>query len=242
MRVLFVGAHPDDIEFYMGGTAARYAKRGDEVYFCVATDGQIGSYGMSREEIAAMRHIEQQNACDLIGAKLLWLGFEDEMLFDDRATRMAFIEAVRIARPDVIFAHTKGMRDYNQDHDITGYLAFEARILATVKLMATEHDVIDHIPPLFTCAPCGGMATAHKPQYFIDITDVYETKKKLFGSHVSQDGDWCIDAFGVRYSEMMENMDKFYGSACGTPGVTHVEGFALCTDWPIIADAYKFLP
>ena len=51
MRVLAFGAHPDDIEFRMAGTLAKYAARGDEVYMCVATDGQIGSYGMSRQEI-----------------------------------------------------------------------------------------------------------------------------------------------------------------------------------------------
>ena len=242
MRVLAFGAHPDDMEFHVAGTLAKYAARGDEVYMCIATDGQIGSYGMTRQEIADMRHKEAQAACDVIGAHLIWLGYEDEMLFDDRETRMAFIEAVRLARPDVIFAPPKGMKDYNQDHDTTGYLAFEARILATVKLMETEHPVIDHIPPLFVYTALAGMPTATNPQYFVDISDVFETKMKMFNSHASQDGEWCRDAFGVMYSEMIENEAKFYGSACGTPGVTHVEAFALCTDWPIIADAYKLLP
>ena len=70
MRVLAFGAHPDDIEFRMAGTLAKYAARGDEVYMCVATDGQIGSYGMSRQEIAEMRHKEAQASCDVIGAHL----------------------------------------------------------------------------------------------------------------------------------------------------------------------------
>ena len=43
MRVLFVGAHPDDIEQYAGGTAAFYAKMGAKLFFCVATNGNIGS-------------------------------------------------------------------------------------------------------------------------------------------------------------------------------------------------------
>ena len=84
MRVLAFGAHPDDIEFRMAGTLAKCAKRGDEIFMCVATNGEIGSYGMSREEIAAMRKKEAQASCDLIGATLIWLGYEDEMLFDDR--------------------------------------------------------------------------------------------------------------------------------------------------------------
>ena len=241
MRVLAFGAHPDDIEFRIAGTLAKYAARGDEVYMCVATDGQIGSYGMTREEIAAMRHKEAQASADVIGAHLIWLGFEDEMLFDDRPTRMAFIDAVREARPDVIFA-PPAYKDYNQDHDICGYLAFEARVLATVKLMETAHPVIDHLPPLFTCTALGGLANKTYPQYFVDITDTFETKKKMFNCHASQAGAWSKDAFGVSYLEMLEAENKFYAAACGTPGVQYVEAFSLVTEWPAIAGAHKFLP
>ena len=35
MNVLFVGAHPDDIESAAGGTAARYAQEGHKLFFCV---------------------------------------------------------------------------------------------------------------------------------------------------------------------------------------------------------------
>ena len=59
---------------------------------------------------------------------------------------------------------------------------------------------------------------------------------------LSQEEDWGGDAFGTKYSDNVLREGAFYGSACGTPGVTHVEAFALCTDWPIIADAYKLLP
>ena len=241
MRALAFGAHPDDIEFRCAGTLAKMAKRGDEIYICIATNGEIGSYGKPREEIAAMRKKEAQASCDVIGAHLIWLGYEDEMLFDCRETRMAFIEAVRLARPDVIFAPPP-FKDYNQDHDITGYLAFQARILATVKLMETEHPVIGHIPPMFYCTPHGGLPTKINAQYFVDITDTFETKMKMFNCHASQQGDWCKDAFGVNFSDMIIREDQFYASACGTSGVEYVEAFGLCTDWPIIAGAHTLLP
>ena len=241
MRILAFGAHPDDIEFHIAGTLAKYAARGDEVYMCVATNGEIGSYGMSRAEIAELRHKEAQASADVIGAKLIWLGYEDEMLFDNRETRMAFIEAIRIARPDVIFAPPK-YNDYNQDHDICGYLAFETRILATVKLMETEHPIIEHIPPLFYCTSASGIDSKTNPQYFVDITDTFETKQKMLACHASQCGDWSRDAFGVSYTQMLAVESRFYASACGTANVSHVEAFALATDWPIIAGAHKLLP
>ena len=241
MRVLAFGAHPDDVESKCAGTLAKMAKRGDEIFICIATNGEIGSYGMTREETAAVRKKEAEAACALIGAHLIWLDFEDEMLFDNRETRMAFIEAVRFARPDVIFAPPP-FKDYNQDHDITGYLAFEARILATVKLMETEHPVIDHIPPMFYCMPTGYMTTKLAPQYYVDITDSFETKAAMFDCHKSQTGEWFKDAFGVDALTFLRTPDKFFASACGTPGVEYVEAFTLCTDWPIIADAHKLLP
>ena len=241
MRVLAFGAHPDDMEFRMAGTLAKMAKRGDDVFMCVATNGNIGSYNMTKEATAAMRHKEAQASADIIGATLLWLDEPDELLFDNEATRLKFIEAVRVARPDVIFAPPP-FKDYNQDHDMTGYLAFEARILSTVKLMKTEHDVVDHIPAMFYCTPHGGLPEKTRPQYFVDITDTFETKMKMFHCHASQQGDWCKDAFGVDYADMIVRENKFYASACGTPGVEYVEAFTLCTDWPAIAGAHKFLP
>jgi len=241
MNILAFGAHPDDIEGTCAGTLAKYVKEGHKVFMAVATNGEIGTYNHTREEIAAIRHEEQKRACELIGAELLWLGFEDEMLFDNRETRMTFIEAVRYARPDVIFAPPP-WKDYNQDHDITGYLAFQARILATVKLMETKSPVIDHIPPMFYCMPAGGLQNRIQPQYFVDITDTVDTKMSMWACHESQHGDWCKDAFGTDYMANTLNVSKFFGSACGTPGVEHVEAFTLCTDWPVIAGAHKLLP
>ena len=71
MNVLFVGAHPDDIETWAGGTAARYAQRGDSLFFCVATNGNVGSSTLSREEIAAVRLKEAEAAAAILGARLI---------------------------------------------------------------------------------------------------------------------------------------------------------------------------
>ena len=120
MNVLFVGAHPDDIETFAGGTAALYAARGDKVFFCVATNGNVGSSTLSKEQIAAVRHQEAHRGAKAIGAELIWLDFDDEFLLDSVETRHAFIEAFRIARPDVIFCHWRAglqSRPFDLGHD-----------------------------------------------------------------------------------------------------------------------------
>ncbi len=241
MRVLAFGAHPDDIEFRCGGTLAKYAKRGDEIFMAIATNGNIGSYRMSKDEISETRHKEAKNAADLLGATLIWMNEEDEFLFDNTETRIKFINAVRVAKPDVIFAPPY-FQDYNPDHDCTGYLAFIARINATIRLIKTEYEPTEKVPPMFFCTPFGIGYTSYRPEYFVDITDTFETKKKLFGCHASQQGDWCKDAWGVEYAKMMEYENRNFAAQCGTSGTEFVEAFMLCKTWPMVAGAYKYLP
>ena len=135
MNVLFVGAHPDDIETYCGGTAARYAQQGDKIFFCVATSGNIGSSTLSKDEIAAVRRQEAANGAKVVGAELIWLNFDDEFLLDSVESRHAFIEAFRIAQPDVVFCHWR--EDYNPDHSISGMLVDECVMMASIPNIKT---------------------------------------------------------------------------------------------------------
>ena len=240
MRVLAFGAHPDDVEFRCAGTLKKYADRGDEITIAVATNGNIGSFRMSKDEIAKVRHKEAQNAADLLGAKLIWMGEDDEFLFDTKETRLKFIDAVREAKPDVIFAPPY-FKDYNPDHDITGYLAFIARVNATIKLIETQHEPHSKVPAMFFAVPFG-INNTYSPEYFVDITETFDFKLKMFKCHESQQGAWCKDAFGVDYAEMLERENKALAVSCGTPNVDYVEAFMLCKTWPIIAEAYKLLP
>jgi LmbE family N-acetylglucosaminyl deacetylase len=239
MRVLAIGAHPDDLEFQLGGTLAKYSKLGDEVYMAVATNGNIGSFRMSKKEIAAVRHRESQKSAKLIGAQLIWMNFEDEFLLDTPESRLKFIDTVRIAKPDVVFAH-EPYNDYNPDHDMVGYLAFIARINASIKLIETEHPPAPKVPALFYYSTLthGNFV----PEYYIDITDTYELKRKMFLCHDSQQGDWCRDAFGVKYMDMLEAQAKIAAAQAGTPGCEYAEVLKLCKSWPTIAGAYKLLP
>src|SRR5690554_5059600 len=111
MNVFIFGAHPDDIESFCGGTALRYAQMGANLYFCVATNGNVGSPTLSKEETAILRRGEAQAAADMIGAQLIWLGFDDEFLLDSVETRHAFINAMRVADPDVVISPCR--TDYN---------------------------------------------------------------------------------------------------------------------------------
>jgi len=240
MRVLFIGAHPDDFEYYCAGTFVKYAKQGHELFVAIATNGNIGSHvHETKEEIAAIRYEEAKKSLEMIGAKLIWMGFDDEYLIDSRETRDAFIDVVRQARPDVIFTTWKN-RDYNPDHDITGYMAFIARINATIPLIKTEHPPTDHIPPMFYCQPSGHMDFV--PDYYVDISDEFETRLAMWKCHESQCSEWGDECFGVNCTDMMIGQAKQFAYETGS-GIKYAEAFQLCKTWPIgAAEPHKLLP
>src|SRR3954447_11534781 len=120
MRVLAVGAHPDDLELLCAGTLARYAARGDSVIMAVATNGEVGSSELSNEEIAAIRRPESEASARAIGADLVWMNYRDEFLFSTEETRLNFLDMVRGVRPDVILAHAPV--DYHPHHRTSGQI------------------------------------------------------------------------------------------------------------------------
>ena len=204
MNILAIGAHPDDVDLLCGGTLALYAAAGHRVSVAIATNGNVGSPTLTRDEIAAIRHEEALRSCAVIGADLLWLDFDDEWLFDGRETRTAFINAYRQARPDIVIAHDT--RDYHPDHRVAGQVAADARIPPAVRLVETGLPALESIPKLYTMDTVGqlvgGLAT------YVDITDVMDTKVAMLTSHVSQEA-WLAHIFDMSYVEFMQQQ-------CGT--------------------------
>jgi LmbE family N-acetylglucosaminyl deacetylase len=116
VRVLAVGAHPDDLEILCGGTLVRFVQGGHEVVMCHATLGNRGSYVHTSEEIARIRGEEAWRAASVAGAEHATLGFSDsEINAADPDQRRAVVDLVREARPDLIITHFPG--DYMSDHD-----------------------------------------------------------------------------------------------------------------------------
>ena len=213
MNVLFVGAHPDDIEAWAGGTASLYAQAGHKVFFCVATNGNVGSSTLPPHEIAAIRRIEAQCGANVIGAELIWLDFDDEFLFDTRETRLAFIEAFRRADPDVVFCHWR--QDYNPDHSISGMIVDECIHMAGIpNIQTASPPTTKKIPHVYFMDTPAGIG--FEPEIYVDITEVFATKVKMLKAHKSQDG-WMKAMFGYELEAFLEVPAKFRGLQAGCP-------------------------
>jgi LmbE family N-acetylglucosaminyl deacetylase len=108
VRVLVVAAHPDDPEFGCGGTAAKWAQDGKEVYYLVCTRGHKGSSEpeMTSERLVEIREREQRAAAEEIGAKEVnFLPFIDGELTPNLEFRKAITREIRRVRPQIVLTH-----------------------------------------------------------------------------------------------------------------------------------------
>src|SRR5947209_16021803 len=105
-RAMAIYAHPDDAEFGMAGTVAKWTKAGVEFTYCMVTNGASGSQDpdMTRERLRDVRAAEQREAARILGVKnVVFLDFEDGYLEPTIDVRRAVAREIRRYRPDVIF-------------------------------------------------------------------------------------------------------------------------------------------
>lgn len=226
MKVLACCAHPDDAEILAGGTLAKYSLRGDEVNIAITTNGEVGHPVWPKEKIAKIREEEARSAAAVIGARLFWLGFPDEFLFDSRQTRLAVIDVIRQCRPDVILTHWPGDL-YNPDHTVTGQIVNDVAIMTTVPSIVTQAPPCEKIPVVYFMDSMAGVGFV--PDEYVDITDTFELKLNMFGEHRSQVSDWLKDQYGSSMEEMVEVSAKYRGFQAG---VRYAEGFVRAKAWP----------
>lgn len=224
MRVLAVGAHPDDLEILCGGTLARFVLEGHEVVMCHATRGDRGSFVHSSEEIALIRGAEARRAAVVCGAESVTLGFSDgEINAADRSQQRAVVDLVRDTRPDLILTHSQG--DYMGDHNEIAQLVFDCSFSATLPLYETGKPHHSSVTPIYSIETV--MGVGFQPAEFVDITTTIETKVAMLEAHESQ-LTWLRDHDGVDIVEQMKTTSRFRGQQCG---VAYAEGFVQCLTW-----------
>src|SRR5581483_1218632 len=124
MRILAVGAHPDDLEILCGGTLAKYRARGDTVVMAHASYGDKGHFVIPPDELTRIRRAEAQAAAQVIGAECVELGFADMQVENTQPGRLRVIDLLREVRPDVVFTHHPD--DYHTDHTELAALVLHA--------------------------------------------------------------------------------------------------------------------
>lgn len=227
MNILAIGAHPDDIESSCGGTLAKYAKLGHKVFTATATNGNVGSATLPMDEIAAIRKEEARRAAAVIGAEYICLDYDDEMFFEDKAARLAFINLVRYCKADIILTHNP--EDYNPDHELTSKIINDIAVMIPVEKIKTKEPAYDKIPIIAYFEPVNGLGFV--PTEYVDITETMEIKMEMCAQHKSQVA-WMQDNYkdtleGKDFFENYRTIAKYRGIQCG---VEYAEGFRMAND------------
>ena len=182
MNILAVFSHPDDVEITCGGTLLKYKKQGHKIFIGLTTSGDYGSNTHdSREEIAAIREKEQLEAAKFYGAEVRFMRFHDQRLLDTEESRMAIMDTMRWAEPDVIFTSWPG--DPSVDHRVTGQMVADLLLSLPGKLMPATVPPTRKVPSLFF----GEIGLAEfVPEVYVDISEEFDEKVKALMCHKSQ--------------------------------------------------------
>jgi LmbE family N-acetylglucosaminyl deacetylase len=132
---LVVVAHPDDAEFQVGATLAKWSRTGAIVHHLVLTDGSKGTWDASADlrELVERRRDEQRAAAAALGAtgEVVHLGEVDGELVADTRMRGRVAEAIRRLRPAVVLGHDPWKRyRLHPDHRRAGQLCVDGIVAA----------------------------------------------------------------------------------------------------------------
>src|SRR5579872_2922642 len=188
LRLLILGAHPDDAEFHAGGLAAIYREAGHVVKMVSVTNGESGHFRISGKELADIRRIEARAAGEVIGATYEVWNNPDGRLLATIAVRERIIRELRTFGPDLVLTHR--LNDYHPDHRAVGQAVQDASYLVTVPAICPDvpalrrDSVVAYMSDLFTRpAPLRG-------DVVIDVGDRMETIVQMMSAHRSQFFEW----------------------------------------------------
>ena len=198
LRVMGVFAHPDDAEFFAGGTFAVWSQQGAELTFVIATRGDKGSDDslMQPHQLRTLREAEARAAADVLGVRdVIFLGYTDGELFPTLALRRDITRLIRLYTPDIIVTLDPttfwyGTRSINHpDHRAIGAATLESVFpAARDRLNFVEQERYENLAPHRTLSVY--IAGTNDPTIRVDVTDVIDIKMASIRAHTSQVPDF----------------------------------------------------
>jgi len=186
--VLVVCPHPDDAEFGIAGTVARWTREGKSVVYAICTKGEKGTSdrNLTPEKLARIREREQKAAARVLGVKeVVFLRYLDQSLEDTPEFRKEIVRLIRQFRPEIVAAPSPYRRYlWHRDHRITGQVVLDAVYPFARDHLAYPDLLAEGLEPhkVKEVWLWAGDETNHH----IDITDTFDTKISALRCHKSQ--------------------------------------------------------
>lgn len=247
LRIIMIGAHPDDCDQDGGGTAILFAKLGHAVKFVSVTNGDAGHQSMGGGMLAKRRMDEAKEAGKRFGVEYEVLDNHDGELLPTLERRLQVIRAIREWNADIVIAPRPN--DYHPDHRYTGVLVQDAAYMVAVPNVAADTPPLKKNPVFLYFQDFFQRPNPFRPDIAIDISSVFAQKIHALDAHESQVYEWLPWIGGyldkvpkdvskreswlatdrsVRITpEVRTALEKWYGKEYATK-VQHAEAFEVC--------------
>jgi LmbE family N-acetylglucosaminyl deacetylase len=207
---LVVTAHPDDAEFGVAGTVARWVKEGKDVVYAVCTNGDKGTTDpdMKPGLLARIREQEQLAAARVLGVReVVFLRHPDQGLEDTPEFRKQIVRLIRLYRPEIVATSDPYPRYmWHRDHRIAGQVVLDAVFPYARDVLAYPDLMLDGLKPHKVREVL--LWAAEDVNYLSDITDTFDLKMAALRCHQSQVGHFpsadLEDGFREQHKRLAE--------------------------------------
>jgi LmbE family N-acetylglucosaminyl deacetylase len=209
-QVLVVTPHPDDAEFGVAGTVARWTGQNKAVIYVVCTNGDKGSSdpSMSPHQLSKIREEEQQAAAKLLGVKeVIFLRHPDQGLEDTPEFRKELVRLIRVYRPETVVTADPYRRYlWHRDHRVTGQVTLDA-VFPYARDHLSYPDLLEE--GLYPHKVREILLWASEDlNYRVDITNTFHLKLAALRCHRSQVGHFSSKELEKRLRERHEEMAR----------------------------------
>ena len=247
LRIIMIGAHPDDCDQDGGGTAILFSKLGHAVKFVSVTNGDAGHQSMGGGMLAKRRMDEAKEAGKRFGVEYEVLDNHDGELLPTLEMRLQVIRKIREWNDDIVIALRPN--DYHPDHRYTGVLVQDAAYMVAVPNVAADTPPLKKNPVFLYFQDFFQRPNPFRPDIAIDISSVFAQKIHALDAHESQVYEWLpwiggyLDKVPKEISnrenwlatdravriipEVRTALEKWYGKDVAAK-VQHAEAFEVC--------------
>jgi len=194
-----IGAHPDDIEFYMAGTLVMLRRAGWEIHYLNVANGCCGSQQHTSVKLRRVRRSEAKRAAKVLGAHFHESLCNDlEILYDLKLLRR-LAAVIRDVKPSVVLTHPPV--DYMEDHTNTCRLVVTAAFAHAMPNFRSvpPRSVADYDVTVYHCIPHTMRDPLRRlvlPEAFVNTTSVQAIKRTALAEHKSQQA-WLVASQGM---------------------------------------------
>ena len=221
-----IGAHPDDIEFYMAGTLLMLKQKGYQIHYLTLANGNCGSAEYNAAMTSSIRNTEARTAAKILGAHFHPSITNDLQIIYSLELLRALAAVIREVKPRIVLTHSP--QDYMEDHMNTSRLAVSAAFTRGMPNFKTvpPRPTADYDMTIYhamTNGLCDQLRRRIIPGAFVNTTAMHKTQLKALGAHKSQQ-NWLDVSQGMNsFLLAMEDLSLAVGRL--SKKFKHAEGW-----------------